>query len=124
MTNTIAAAMSKIMNAERAKKLDVEIYPISKTVETIIKILNELGYIAGFKKNKNSFIVMLNGSINKCGAILPNYSIKADEYEAFEKRYLPAKDFGVLILTTPEGVMTHLQAKEKGIGGRLIAYCY
>ena len=47
-----------------------------------------------------------------------------DEFEKFEKRYLPAKNFGILIVTTPEGIMTHNEAKERGIGGRLLAYMY
>jgi len=29
-----------------------------------------------------------------------------------------------MIMTTPEGIMTHKEAKEKGIGGRLLAYIY
>ena len=40
------------------------------------------------------------------------------DFEKFEKRYLPAKNFGILIVTTPEGIMTHYEAKERGIGGR------
>ena len=40
------------------------------------------------------------------------------------ERYLPAKNFGILIVTTPEGIMTHREAKERGIGGRLLAYMY
>jgi small subunit ribosomal protein S8 len=39
-------------------------------------------------------------------------------------RYLPAKEFGILIMTTPKGVMTHKQAKEENIGGILLAYVY
>jgi small subunit ribosomal protein S8 len=29
-----------------------------------------------------------------------------------------------MIVTTPEGIMTHREAKEKGIGGRLLVYVY
>jgi len=46
------------------------------------------------------------------------------EYEKWEKRFLPAFDFGLLIVSTSQGVMTHKEAREKGIGGRLIAYVY
>ena len=66
----------------------------------------------------------LEGNINKCGVIKPRHAVKKDEFEKFEKRYLPAKNFGILILTTPEGIMTHHDAKERGIGGRLLAYMY
>jgi small subunit ribosomal protein S8 len=47
-----------------------------------------------------------------------------DEYEKFEKRFLPAKGVGVLIVSTIKGIMTHEEAKGKTLGGRLIAYCY
>ena len=50
--------------------------------------------------------------------------MKKEEFEKFEKRFLPAQDFGILILTTNQGVMTHKEAKERKIGGRLLAYVY
>ena len=64
------------------------------------------------------------GNLNKCGAIKPRYSVRKDGFEKFEKRYLPAKDFGIIFVSTPKGIMTHNGAKKKGLGGKLIAYCY
>ena len=66
----------------------------------------------------------LLGQINKCGVIKPRYPIKYTEYEEFEKRYLPSIAFGMIIVSTSQGIMTNEQAKEKGIGGKLLAYCY
>ena len=37
---------------------------------------------------------------------------------------LPAENFGILILTTNEGVMSQYEARKKGIGGKLLAYVY
>ena len=34
------------------------------------------------------------------------------------------QNFGLLIISTPDGVMTNRDAKEKKVGGRLIAYVY
>ena len=70
------------------------------------------------------FTVELEGNINKCGVIKPRHAVKKDEFEKFEKRYLPSKNFGIMIVTTPEGIMTHHEAKERGIGGRLLVYVY
>jgi len=50
--------------------------------------------------------------------------VQKGNYEKFEKRYLPAKDFGMIIVSTNQGIMTHIEAKEKGLGGRLLAYVY
>ncbi len=66
----------------------------------------------------------LAGQINDCGVIKPRYSVKTDDLEKFEARYLPAQDFGVLILTTTKGVLTHTQAKNGGVGGKLLAFVY
>ena len=32
--------------------------------------------------------------------------------------------FGIILVSTPQGIMTHDQAKEKKTGGKLLAYCY
>jgi small subunit ribosomal protein S8 len=50
--------------------------------------------------------------------------VKVAELEKYEARFLPAQNFGVLILSTTEGVVTHTRAKELGIGGKLLAYVY
>jgi small subunit ribosomal protein S8 len=67
---------------------------------------------------------MLEGRINNCGVIKPRYSVQKTELEKWESRYLPAQDFGVLILTTTAGVVSHMKAKELGVGGKLLAYVY
>jgi small subunit ribosomal protein S8 len=70
------------------------------------------------------FKVVLSGQINDCGVIRPRYSVKRDDLERYEARYLPAQDFGVLILTTTKGVLSHADAKKDGVGGKLLAYVY
>ncbi len=128
LNNTLANMMSIIYNAEKARKTECSVSPYSKKMERLLVILKANGYIADFKVKHDTaavgFCIMLNGKINKCGAISPNFNVKKDGFERFEKQYLPAKGFGLLIVTTTKGIMTHDEAKEKGLGGRLIAYCY
>ena len=62
--------------------------------------------------------------INECGTIKPRFSVEHTDFVKWEKQFLPARDFGTLVVSTPGGVMTHREAKEKGIGGRLLAYVY
>ncbi len=62
--------------------------------------------------------------IIKCGAISPRFKVKKDEYNAWEQQYLPAYNRGMLLVTTNQGVMSHHEAKSKGIGGFLIGYVY
>ncbi len=49
---------------------------------------------------------------------------KKVDLEQFEARFLPAQDFGVLIVSTTEGVISHVKAKELGVGGKLLAFVY
>ena len=128
LNDPLAAALSKILNAEKRSKKEVLVKPISKTIKTILAIMNENNFIGSFEEiedGKGNFIkINLLGNINKCGVIKPRFSTKKDQFEKWEKRYLPAKDFGIVIISTPLGIMTHNQAKEKNTGGKLLAYCY
>ena len=72
----------------------------------------------------DAYVVELRGTINRCGTVKPRHSVRRQEYEKWETRYLPARDFGLLILTTNSGVMHHNDAKDARIGGKLLAYVY
>jgi small subunit ribosomal protein S8 len=56
--------------------------------------------------------------------VKPRYSATAEGYEKWEKRFLPARDYGTLIVSTSEGIMSHYEARDQGIGGQVIAYVY
>ncbi len=128
LNDTLAAALSKILNAEKKSKKEVLVKPVSKTIKTVLTIMNENNYLGTFEEvqdGKGNFLkVNLLSNLNKCGVIKPRFSTKKNAFEKWEKRYLPAKDFGLLIVSTPQGIMTHYQAKEKNTGGKLLAYCY
>ncbi len=128
LNDIISNALSNILNSEKLGKAICMLVPSSKNLIVILEVMKRTNYIKDFKKIKTSggeeIEVMLNGGINKCGSIKPRFSVTKNEYEKFEKRFLPAKNFGILIISTSKGVMTHYEAQEKGLGGRLIAYCY
>ncbi|MDD3398075.1 MAG: 30S ribosomal protein S8 [Candidatus Methanomethylophilaceae archaeon] len=121
-------AMSVMRNAVSVGKSECYIRPSSKLIGRVLKVMQDHGYINQFEYIEDGragqFRVMLKGAINNCGVIKPRYSVKRNDLEKFESRYLPAQDFGVLILTTTEGVITHTEAKELGVGGKLLAYVY
>lgn len=132
MTNNdiLANALSKIMNSEKVGKSEVNVMPISKVVVKVLEIMNDHGYIGGTEELLESNVkggalkLHLIGKINKCGAIKPRYPVGLDTYEKFEKRYLPAKGFGLIIVSTSKGIMVHEEAIEQKLGGKLIAYVY
>ncbi|AKG92274.1 Ribosomal protein S8 [Geoglobus ahangari] len=127
-SDTLSNAMSAIKNAELVGKHRVEIRPASKLIGKVLNVMKEYGYIKGFEVKDDHkggvIIVELSGRINDCGAVRPRFSVKRTEYERFEKRYLPARDFGILIVSTTEGVMSQKEAMERGLGGVLLAYVY
>lgn len=126
--NIIADAMSAIKNAGDAGRLLVTVQPASRLFGAMLGIMQENGYIAGFEYiddgRGGQFSIQLTGRINKCGAISPRFAVKMEDMESWETRYLPAKGFGILMLTTSQGVMSHEQARKAGIGGQLIGYVY
>lgn len=128
MNDTLSAALSKIMNAERIGSKTCTIKPISAVLKKILLIMNGHDYVGSYHEVEdgrgNMLQVNLIGNINKCGAIKPRFSAKIDEYEKWEKRYLPARGFGILLISTPSGIMTQEEAKQKKLGGSLLAYCY
>lgn len=121
-------ALITIKNAERAGKMECTISPSSKLIGRVLKVMLDNGYIGEFEFIEDGrggkFKVKLNGNINNCGVIKPRFSVKKNELDKWEARYLPGQNFGVLILTTTDGVISQNQARELGTGGKLLAYVY
>jgi len=127
LMDPLADTLSAIKNAERVGKAECTV-PSSKIIGNMLKVMKEKNYINGFELiedgKSGKFRVELSGKINECGVIKPRHSLGKDEFDKWEKRFLPAKNFGMLIMSTPKGVMAHSDAKEQKIGGTLIAYIY
>ena len=121
-------ALAKIYNAEQAGKYDVNLSPASNLLGSVLDIMQSSGYVGEIEKNDDgrggSYTVQLRGAINKCGVVKPRHSVRRQEFDKWEGRYLPAQDFGLLILTTNSGIMHHKDAKEHRIGGKLLAYVF
>jgi len=125
LNDPIADSLSKINNAVKALYKNVELKN-SKLLVNVLKVLKENGYVGHYEieKEKGLIHTELLGTINKCGVVKPRYSVKVDDLETFERKFLPAKNFGVLIISTSKGLMTQNQAREAREGGQIVAYCY
>ena len=124
----LADALTVLRNAERSGKTAATLTPASKLVGRVLKVMQDQGYIGPFEYQDDGrgglYKVTLVGAINNCGVIKPRYAIRKSDFDQFEARYLPARDFGSLILTTTGGVTDQYKAKQAGTGGRLLAYVY
>ncbi|MDD1720469.1 MAG: 30S ribosomal protein S8 [Euryarchaeota archaeon] len=128
LLDPLANVLSTIKNAESVGKGECDVTPVSKLIGSVLRVMQKGDYIGDFEYIEDGkagiFKIELLGAINKCGAIKPRFSVQTTDIEKWEQRYLPARNFGYLILTTSEGIMTHVEARARGIGGKLLAYVY
>jgi len=124
----LANALSTILNNEARNKGECIIHPASKMIGHVLRVMQQNGYVGEFEfiddGRSGKFKVQILGRINKCGVTKPRYSVGVRNFEFWEKRYLPSRDIGILIVTTPQGVLSHKDAREKNTGGSLLAYVY
>ncbi|NPA38682.1 MAG: 30S ribosomal protein S8 [Candidatus Nanohaloarchaeota archaeon] len=125
---SVANALSVIKNAIIHGKKEVVIRgQYSKLLMSILEIMKREGYLEDYElisdEKGGEIKVVLSDTLNECKAIMPRFFVKSDEYLEEEKRYLPAVNTGIIIVSTSKGLMTHKEAKGK-YGGALIAYVY
>jgi len=127
-TNILANLFVTLYNNEARRKNECIVLPTSKLGVEVLKTLQKDGYIGEFERIKDKrggkFKIKLLAKITKCGAISPRFKVKKTEYQNWEQQYLPSYMRGMLLVTTNQGVMSHHEAANKGIGGLLIGYVY
>jgi len=128
LNDPLANALATLKNAERVGKRECIIKPASKLIGRVLKLMQDYGYIEVFEwiddGKAGMFKVLLKGNINDCNVIKPRYPVKKNQFEEWESRYLPAENFGILILSTNKGIISQYEAKNEEIGGRLLGYVY
>ena len=120
--------INSIKNASRTGKRVIEAEPAARLIGRVLKVMQDYNYLKSFEVVDESrggkFKIVLSDTINNCGVIKPRLPVRQMNLERYESRYLPAQDFGILILTTTKGVMSHIEARKQGLGGKLLAYVY
>ncbi|MBI3334627.1 30S ribosomal protein S8 [Candidatus Pacearchaeota archaeon] len=119
----VADALNQMMNAKRAGKTSVMLKHHSKLLSSVLALAKLKGYVASYAL-ENGLLTIHFGKLNGCNAIKPRFMVTYEEYEKYAKRYLPARDLGIIIVSTSNGLMTHQTAQEKKKGGSLMAYFY
>jgi len=126
--DTLANGLTTVVNTEMRNKRECVISPASKLLGKVLRIMQLNGYIGEFEfiddGRTGKFKVQLLGRINKCGAIRPRFSVKTAEFEEWEKKFLPSREVGLLVVSTPNGVLSHKDARERHVGGKLLAFIY
>ncbi|MBW1903641.1 MAG: 30S ribosomal protein S8 [Deltaproteobacteria bacterium] len=128
MNDALANILVAIKNSAKIGKTEITFKPVNKLTTKVLSIFKEHNYLNDFEMIEDGkgglYRISLSKRINECGAIKPRFPVKKDEFVKWERRFLPAEGFGIVIVSTNKGVMTHVKAKKQELGGRLIAYVY
>ena len=123
----LAESLNIMKVMRRSGRNDCKI-PASKLIGAVLQLLQKEDYIKSFEfvdDGKSGFYLVKGiGAINECGAINPRTPIKFTELTMIEEQLLPSKDFGMLIISTPKGIVNNQKLREMKVGGRLIAFVY
>jgi small subunit ribosomal protein S8 len=131
MTDPIADMLTRIRNANSAYHDDVSM-PSSKIKTHIAEILQQEGYIAGWKVDDNegvgaTLVVDLKYGPNRERSIAGVRRISKPGLRVYAKSSgLPRVlgGLGVAIISTSTGLLTDRQAAKRGVGGEVLAYVW
>jgi len=130
ITDPIADMLTRIRNANQALHLKVEM-PSSGMRKEIARILEEEGYIEGFKVDRgnvhDTLTVTLKYGPNRERVISGLKRVSKPGRRIYARKDRPHKvlgGMGVAILSTSSGVVTGRQAQEKGVGGEVLCYVW
>jgi small subunit ribosomal protein S8 len=128
MTDPISDAMITIKNASEVGLAECMLRPASQLLGNVLKVMQKEGYVGEYEfidDGKAGFYsVKMTRNINGCGSITPRHAVSQHDYTKFEKRYLPGQNIGMLIVSTPFGVISQKEAIKRKTGGQLVAYVY
>ena len=130
VTDPIADMLTRIRNANQMKYTEVTM-PSSNIKIELARILQEEGFISGFKVNENkvqdTLTLTLKYGPKKERIITGLKRISKPGLRVYAKvNEIPRvlNGLGIAVISTPQGVITDKQAREKQVGGEVLAYIW
>lgn len=120
--DSVADTLNQIMNAKKAGKTNLVIKRYSKLLIKILDLAKDSGYL-NYQINENEIKIEIN-KLNEIMAVKPRYTVSIKTLDKYVRRFLPAKNFGFIIVSTNKGLMRHYDAQEQNLGGCIIAYMF
>lgn len=129
-TDPIADMLTRIRNAIRARHESV-LVPVSKIKSEIAKVLKNEGYIADVKvvnENGNKMLKIMfkmeNGEQKVIQGLRRISSPGLRVYAGVEELPRVLSGLGIALISTSKGIMTDKQAREKNLGGEVLAWVW
>lgn len=126
MNDSIADLLTRIRNAHMAKHREVRV-PASKMKLEIVKIMKDEGYIVDFESieaaPQNSIRVQLKYLESGVAAIRGMERVSRPSRRVYRgKGEIPKvlNGLGVVIVSTPAGVLTGRACRKRGVGGEVL----
>ncbi|HBJ73564.1 MAG TPA: 30S ribosomal protein S8 [Actinobacteria bacterium] len=130
MTDPIADMLARLRNANSAYH-DTVAMPHSKIKVHIAEILKREGYIAGFSETDDAvgrtLTLQLKYGPSRERSIAGLRRVSKPGLRVYAKNTAIPRvlgGLGIAILSTSTGLLTDRQAKQKGVGGEVLAYVW
>ncbi|HHU24123.1 MAG: 30S ribosomal protein S8 [Bacilli bacterium] len=129
MTDPIADMLTRIRNASQMKHPKVSM-PASKIKMEVLRVLKEEGYISDYEKIEDSKQGIINVTlryVDKVRAITGIKRISKPGLRVYAKSdELPKvlNGLGIAIVSTSSGLMTDREARQRKLGGEIIAFVW
>lgn len=128
-TDPIADMLTRIRNAAIVGKTTVSV-PHSKSKEKIAKILVENGFLVAVQKSPAGkrealdLVIATESQPNRITEIARLSKPGRRLYAGYNDIPVVKRGRGIVVISTPAGMMTGQQAKAKSLGGELICKVY
>ena len=130
MTDPVADFLTRIRNGASADHDDVEI-PASRFKIELARILHEQGYIADFNVEPGTIGEVIKVRLRYTENRDPVISGMERVSRPGRRRYVAKDDvprvfggMGTTIMSTSRGVMTGHEARQRGVGGEVVAHVW
>ena len=130
MSDTLGDMLTRIINAQRAKKIDV-VSTASRLRENVLEVLKKEGYISGYERvNVRAGVDELRIQLKYhegTGVITEIYRVSTPGRRVYSSvKDLPRvyNGLGISIISTPQGVMSDHEARKANVGGEILCQVF
>lgn len=130
VTDPIADMLTRIRNANTAAHQTVDI-PASRVKQAIAQILKDEGFIDGFERvsegPQGTLRISLRYGQDKERIITGLRRISRPGLRVYSSKSTVPRvlgGLGLVILSTPQGIMSGKRARKLGVGGEVLAYIW